>query len=47
VEQNHGAQFFHYLHSRNLLDSRSRVLARPGPLPIRPGEIIQYLEERR
>ena len=45
VEQNHGAQFFHYLRSRGVLDDRARSLARPGPLPIRPGEIVNFLKE--
>ena len=45
VEQNHGAQFYHYLHSRGVLAGQSRALARPGPLPIRPGEIVNFLEE--
>ena len=45
VEQNHGGQFYHYLHSRNLLPDSARVLARPGPLPIRPNEIVTALQE--
>jgi 2-oxoglutarate ferredoxin oxidoreductase subunit alpha len=45
VEQNHGAQFFHYLRSRGVLDDRAQSLARPGPLPIRPGEIVNFLKE--
>ncbi len=52
VEQNHGAQLFHYLHSAQALPLDARSLARPGPLPLRPGEIAdaaarlaQLLEE--
>jgi 2-oxoglutarate ferredoxin oxidoreductase subunit alpha len=45
VEQNHGAQLFHYLHSQNLLPDSARALAKPGPLPIRPGEIVEKIEE--
>ncbi|MCB1759973.1 MAG: 2-oxoglutarate synthase, partial [Gammaproteobacteria bacterium] len=45
VEQNHGAQLFHYLHSKNLLPDGARALAKPGPLPIRPGEIVKMIEE--
>jgi 2-oxoglutarate ferredoxin oxidoreductase subunit alpha len=40
VEQNHGAQLFHYLHSAQALPADARSLARPGPLPLRPGEIV-------
>lgn len=44
VEQNHGAQLFHYLHAEQALpaDARSlaRSLARPGPLPLRPAAIV-------
>ena len=45
VEQNQGAQFFHYLKSLDLLPATSRAMARPGPLPIRPGEVIDFLRE--
>ncbi len=40
VEQNHGAQLFHYLHAEQALPAAARSLARPGPLPLRPGEIV-------
>ena len=43
VEQNHGGQLFHYLHSLDLLPETARVLAKPGPLPIRPGDILNKL----
>jgi 2-oxoglutarate ferredoxin oxidoreductase subunit alpha len=39
VEQNHGAQLFHYLLAEQALPEGARALARPGPLPLRPGEI--------
>ena len=45
VEQNHGGQLFHYLHALNLLPVAARMLARPGPLPIRPGEITNTILE--
>ena len=45
VEQNHQGQLFHYLNSLNLLPEGSRVLARPGPLPIRPGEVVGSVKE--
>ncbi|WP_294945417.1 hypothetical protein, partial [Sulfurivirga sp.] len=44
VEQTHGAQLLHYLQSR-LPDMPLESLAQPGPLPIRPGEVIKRLEE--
>jgi 2-oxoglutarate ferredoxin oxidoreductase subunit alpha len=40
IEQNHGAQLFHYLKSQDALPADARSLARPGPLPLRPGEIL-------
>ncbi|NBC13305.1 MAG: 2-oxoacid:acceptor oxidoreductase subunit alpha [Gammaproteobacteria bacterium] len=40
VEQSHGAQLFHYLHAEQALAAHARSLARPGPLPLRPGEIV-------
>ena len=39
VEQNEGAQLFHYLHSEQALPRDACSLARPGPLPLRPAEI--------
>lgn len=48
VEQNQGGQLFHYLHAQRALPDWARSLARPGPLPLRPGEIVQAcLEEPR
>ncbi|MGY6631476.1 MAG: 2-oxoacid:acceptor oxidoreductase subunit alpha [Wenzhouxiangella sp.] len=43
VEQNHGGQLMHYLNSLNAVPGHSQSLARPGPLPIRPGDILQAL----
>ncbi|ESQ15681.1 MAG: 2-oxoacid:acceptor oxidoreductase subunit alpha [Thiohalocapsa sp. PB-PSB1] len=40
VEQNHGAQLFHYLHAQRALPAHACSLARPGPLPLRPAEIV-------
>lgn len=45
IEQNQGAQFYHYLNSLELLPPASRAFARPGPLPIRPGEVIAFLQK--
>lgn len=39
VEQNHGGQLLRYLRSRCDLPGRPRGLHRPGPLPLRPGEL--------
>lgn len=44
VEQSHGAQFLRYLRAHYDLPVRPRSLARPGPLPITPGEIVEQLE---
>jgi 2-oxoglutarate ferredoxin oxidoreductase subunit alpha len=40
VEQNQGGQLFRYLKSRDVLPDGARLLARPGPVPLRPGEIV-------
>jgi 2-oxoglutarate ferredoxin oxidoreductase subunit alpha len=45
VEQNDSAQFFHYLHARQVLPDKAESLARPGPIPFRPGEILAYILE--
>jgi 2-oxoglutarate ferredoxin oxidoreductase subunit alpha len=43
VEQNQSAQFFHYLLAQQAIPAHSIRYARPGPLPIRPGEIVQLV----
>jgi 2-oxoglutarate/2-oxoacid ferredoxin oxidoreductase subunit alpha len=45
VEQNQGGQLFHYLHAERALPDWARSLARPGPLPLKPGEIVQACSE--
>ncbi|MEJ2576267.1 MAG: 2-oxoacid:acceptor oxidoreductase subunit alpha [Gammaproteobacteria bacterium] len=45
IEQNHGGQLFHYLVSEDALPGSARSLARPGPLPLRPGEIVTAISE--
>ncbi len=40
VEQNHSGQLFHYLQSNSVLPAGSRLLARPGPVCLRPGEVV-------
>ncbi len=43
VEQTFSRQFYHYLRSRFDLPGRTECLARPGPLPLSPGEIADCL----
>ncbi|MGY6587468.1 MAG: 2-oxoacid:acceptor oxidoreductase subunit alpha [Wenzhouxiangella sp.] len=43
VEQNHGGQLLQFLHGQRALPAHSQSLAQPGPLPIRPGDILQAL----
>ncbi len=45
VEQSHGAQFLRYLRAHHELPGQVRSLARPGPLPMRPSDILAALEE--
>jgi len=40
VEQNHSGQLCHYLKSKGLLPDDVELLAKPGPVPLRPGEIF-------
>lgn len=43
LENNHSAQLYHYL--RGHLNTPLHSFAQPGPLPIRPGEVLAVLEE--
>ena len=45
VEQSHGRQFHRYLKAHYQLPGAVRVLNRPGPLPIRAGEIHRAIME--
>jgi 2-oxoglutarate ferredoxin oxidoreductase subunit alpha len=45
VEQSHGRQFLHYLRAFYDLTAATRTLARPGPLPITPGEIVTQITD--
>lgn len=45
VEQNHGAQFYRYLRSMYDLPGKPESFSRPGPLPLRPGELADALLE--
>jgi 2-oxoglutarate ferredoxin oxidoreductase subunit alpha len=47
VEQSHGAQLHRYLRAHYELPDEVRVLHRPGPLPIKPGEIHRALLDWR
>jgi 2-oxoglutarate ferredoxin oxidoreductase subunit alpha len=44
VEQSHGRQFQRYLRAFYDIDAEIASLARPGPLPITPGEIVEHIE---
>ena len=43
VEQNHGAQLFRYLRSMYDLPGKPQSFHRPGPLPLRPGELTDAI----
>jgi len=45
VEQNYSGQFHRYLRADFELPGEVRSLRRPGPLPIRPGEVYQQIAE--
>ncbi len=45
VEQSHSRQFHRYLRAAYELPSDTRLFNRPGPLPFRPGEIIEHLSD--
>lgn len=47
VEQSHSAQFYGYLRAHYELPTQVRMLSRPGPLPIRPAEILAELANWR
>jgi len=45
VEQNHGAQFHRYLRSVYDLPGEVRSYCHPGPLPIRPAEVLRTITQ--
>jgi 2-oxoglutarate/2-oxoacid ferredoxin oxidoreductase subunit alpha len=45
LEQSHGAQFFHYIRAFYAPECELRSISRPGPLPIRPGDVINAIRE--
>ena len=44
VEQSHSKQFYRYLRAHYDLPRNVRLFSRPGPLPIRPGEVLEHLK---
>jgi 2-oxoglutarate ferredoxin oxidoreductase subunit alpha len=46
IEQNHGAQLYRYLRSMMDLPGRKASFHRPGPLPLRPGEVAAWIVEQ-
>jgi 2-oxoglutarate ferredoxin oxidoreductase subunit alpha len=44
VEQSHSQQFYRYLRAYYQMPADTHVLARPGPLPITPAEIVGQFE---
>lgn len=44
VEQSHSRQFYRYLRAHYDLPGEVRVFSRPGPLPIRPGEVLHHIQ---
>lgn len=43
IEQNHGAQLYHYLLGHKAIPPSAESVARPGPSPFRPSEIATYV----
>jgi 2-oxoglutarate ferredoxin oxidoreductase subunit alpha len=46
VEQNHGAQLYRYLRAMLDLPGDPKSFHKPGPLPLRPGELAKWIAER-
>lgn len=45
VELNQDGQLYHYLRAAAVLPEGTKALARPGPLPLRPAEIIRAITQ--
>jgi 2-oxoglutarate ferredoxin oxidoreductase subunit alpha len=45
VEQCYGQQFYRYLRAEYELPGEIRTFCKPGPLPIRPREIVEQIED--
>ena len=46
VEQNQSGQFYHYLKGLDVITGQSSYFARPGPLLIRPHEVVTFVEQQ-
>jgi len=44
VEQSHSRQFYRYLRAYYDLPREVRIFNRPGPLPVRPAEILDRIQ---
>ena len=44
VEQSHSRQFYRYLRAYYDLPPEVRIFSRPGPLPVRPAEILDRIQ---
>jgi 2-oxoglutarate ferredoxin oxidoreductase subunit alpha len=47
VEQNHGAQLYRYLRAHFDIDAKMSSFHRPGPLPLRPADLLQAMIDWR
>lgn len=45
VEQSYSGQFYHYCLGQDAIDSSALLLAKPGPLVLRSGEIKNFIEK--
>lgn len=45
IEQSHGAQFWRFLRAHYDLPAEVVSIACPGPLPIRPGEVLAHIQK--
>ncbi len=46
VEQNHTGQLYRYLRAMVDLPGRPKSFHRPGPLPLRPGELATWIAQQ-
>ena len=46
VEQNQSGQLYQYLHAQQVLTATNFSHSRPGPLPMRPDEIVTVVKEQ-
>jgi 2-oxoglutarate ferredoxin oxidoreductase subunit alpha len=43
IEQNQAGQLYHYLHAEQVLPPHTSSYAKPGPLPMRPGDVVKLI----